>query len=118
MDIDLPGMTGIEALAQLRADAPTASIPVASADAYTMKDDRARILAAGFDGYSRSRSTCASSRPGRGPAEAVILVVDDLRQNVRLLRPSLSRAGWRMVVARPARGASSGSRRAGSISCC
>jgi len=51
MDINLPGMTGIEALAALRADAATAAIPVAALTAYAMKDDRARILAAGFDGY-------------------------------------------------------------------
>ena len=51
MDINLPGMTGIEALAALRADAATAAIPVAALTAYAMKDDRARMLAAGFDGY-------------------------------------------------------------------
>ncbi len=51
MDINLPGMTGIEALAALRADAATAAIPVAALTAYAMTDDRARILAAGFDGY-------------------------------------------------------------------
>ena len=51
MDINLPGMTGFEALAALRADALTASIPVLAVTAYAMKGDRARILAAGFDGY-------------------------------------------------------------------
>jgi two-component system cell cycle response regulator DivK len=51
MDINLPGMTGFEALTALRADASTASIPVLAVTAYAMKDDRARILAAGFDGY-------------------------------------------------------------------
>jgi two-component system cell cycle response regulator DivK len=51
MDINLPGMTGLEALALLRADAATAEIPVAALTAYAMKDDRARLLAAGFDGY-------------------------------------------------------------------
>jgi CheY-like chemotaxis protein len=51
MDINLPGMTGFEALAALRSDALTASIPVLAVTAYAMKDDRARILAAGFDGY-------------------------------------------------------------------
>jgi len=51
MDINLPGMTGFEALAALRADALTAAIPVLAVTAYAMKDDRARILAAGFDGY-------------------------------------------------------------------
>ena len=51
MDINLPGMTGLEALARLRADAATAAIPVAALTAYAMTDDRARLLAAGFDGY-------------------------------------------------------------------
>ena len=51
MDINLPGMTGIEVLQRLRADAATAAIPVLAVTAYAMKDDRARILAAGFDGY-------------------------------------------------------------------
>jgi two-component system, cell cycle response regulator DivK len=51
MDINLPRMTGLEALALLRADAATASIPVAALTAYAMTDDRARLLAAGFDGY-------------------------------------------------------------------
>ena len=51
MDINLPGMTGFEALAALRAEALTASIPVLAVTAYAMKDDRARFLAAGFDGY-------------------------------------------------------------------
>jgi CheY-like chemotaxis protein len=51
MDINLPGMTGFEALAALRSDALTAAIPVLAVTAYAMKDDRVRILAAGFDGY-------------------------------------------------------------------
>jgi two-component system cell cycle response regulator DivK len=51
MDINLPGMNGFEALAALRGDPLTASIPVLAVTAYAMKDDRARILAAGFDGY-------------------------------------------------------------------
>jgi two-component system cell cycle response regulator DivK len=51
MDINLPGMNGFEALAALRADGVTASIPVLAVTAYAMTDDRARILAAGFDGY-------------------------------------------------------------------
>jgi two-component system cell cycle response regulator DivK len=51
MDINLPGMNGFEALTALRADGVTASIPVLAVTAYAMTDDRARILAAGFDGY-------------------------------------------------------------------
>ena len=51
MDVNLPGITGLEALALLRADAATAAIPVAALTAFAMKEDRARLLAAGFDGY-------------------------------------------------------------------
>jgi two-component system, cell cycle response regulator DivK len=51
MDIQLPGMNGIDALAELRADAATRSIPVVAVTASAMMQDRQRILGAGFDAY-------------------------------------------------------------------
>jgi two-component system cell cycle response regulator DivK len=51
MDIQLPGMDGMEALRQLRRTSATASIPVVAVTALAMKDDRARLLDAGFSGY-------------------------------------------------------------------
>ena len=51
MDIQLPGISGIEALAQIRADASTRGIPVIAVTASAMNTDRSTILAAGFDGY-------------------------------------------------------------------
>jgi two-component system cell cycle response regulator DivK len=51
MDIQLPGISGIEALHQLRADAATASIPVIAVTASVMAADRRQITDAGFDGY-------------------------------------------------------------------
>ena len=51
MDIHLPGMDGIEALRQLRADPATRGIPVMAVTASAMTHDRAKIMAAGFDGY-------------------------------------------------------------------
>jgi CheY-like chemotaxis protein len=51
MDVQLPGIDGVEALAMLRADEATAGIPVAALTALAMKEDRERFLAAGFDGY-------------------------------------------------------------------
>ena len=51
MDIQLPGMNGIDALGHLRADAATRHIPVVAVTASAMMHDRQKILAAGFDGY-------------------------------------------------------------------
>jgi CheY-like chemotaxis protein len=51
MDVQLPGMDGVQALGRLRADPATSGIPVVAVTAFAMKDDRARFVAAGFDGY-------------------------------------------------------------------
>jgi two-component system cell cycle response regulator DivK len=51
MDIHLPGMSGIEALAQLRAKPATRAIPVIAFTASVMPQDRSDILAAGFDAF-------------------------------------------------------------------
>ncbi len=51
MDIQLPDIDGVEALARLRADERTASLPVLALTAQAMEGDRERFLAAGFDGY-------------------------------------------------------------------
>jgi CheY-like chemotaxis protein len=51
MDIQLPGIDGVEALGRLRRDEQTAAIPVVALTALAMKEDRERCLAAGFDGY-------------------------------------------------------------------
>jgi CheY-like chemotaxis protein len=51
MDIQLPGMNGIEALKQLRADPLTRAIPVIAVTASAMAQNRQEILSAGFDGY-------------------------------------------------------------------
>jgi len=51
MDLQLPGMDGIAALAALRADPSTQGIPVIAVTASAMTHSQAKILAAGFDGY-------------------------------------------------------------------
>jgi len=51
MDIQLPGIDGITALGQLRADPSTHAIPVIAVTASAMTQDRKKIMAAGFDGY-------------------------------------------------------------------
>jgi two-component system, cell cycle response regulator DivK len=51
MDIQLPGMNGIEAIGALRSDPVTAKIPVVAVTASVMTHDRNLITEAGFDGY-------------------------------------------------------------------
>ncbi|MGD9602874.1 MAG: response regulator [Gammaproteobacteria bacterium] len=51
MDIQLPGIDGVEALARLRADPATAAVPVVAFTASVMAGDRSRVTAAGFDAF-------------------------------------------------------------------
>src|SRR6185436_2628593 len=51
MDIQLPGINGIEAFKQLRADAKTRAIPVVALTASVTPTDRSAIAAAGFDAF-------------------------------------------------------------------
>ena len=51
MDIQLPGINGIEAFKQIRANAPTAMVPVVAVTASVTPTDRSEISAAGFDAF-------------------------------------------------------------------
>src|SRR5919108_271364 len=51
MDIQLPGISGIEAFKQIRGDANTRSIPVVALTASVTPTDRTAINAAGFDAF-------------------------------------------------------------------
>ncbi|TMH32834.1 MAG: response regulator [Betaproteobacteria bacterium] len=51
MDIRLPGMDGIAALRELRAEPATCDVPVIAVTASTMSQHRSQIVAAGFSGY-------------------------------------------------------------------
>jgi len=51
MDIQLPGMDGLELTRWLKADPATRDITILGLTAYAMKGDQEKILAAGCDGY-------------------------------------------------------------------
>jgi two-component system cell cycle response regulator DivK len=51
MDIQLPGMDGLQAIGLLKASPLTSGIPVIALTALAMKGDEERIRAAGCDGY-------------------------------------------------------------------
>jgi CheY-like chemotaxis protein len=51
MDIQLPGIDGLELTRRLKSDPTTKDIIILGLTAYAMKGDEARVLAAGCDGY-------------------------------------------------------------------
>ena len=58
MDIQLPGISGIEVTRKLRENPDFNHIPVIALTAYAMKGDRGRIIESGFDAYlSKTVST-------------------------------------------------------------
>ena len=51
MDIQLPGISGLDVTRQLKQDADLAAIPVVAVTAFAMRGDEQKILAAGCDAY-------------------------------------------------------------------
>ena len=119
MDINLPGISGIEALKILRDDPATAHIPVVALSANAMPRDIEKGLEAGFFRYltkpikvdefmerstrrwssrrrSRRSQAAGTSRWSTQPTfcAARILIVDDQEANVLLLERMLRGAGY------------------------
>lgn len=51
MDLQLPGMDGLELTRRLKSDPRTRNIIIVAVTAYAMKGDEQRVRAAGCDGY-------------------------------------------------------------------
>ncbi len=51
MDINLPGMDGLETTKRIRSSGANGSMPIIAITSYAMSGDRERILAAGCNGY-------------------------------------------------------------------
>jgi two-component system, cell cycle response regulator DivK len=51
MDIQIPGLDGITATRQLKADPATRDLRIVALTAFAMKGDREKMIAAGCDGY-------------------------------------------------------------------
>jgi CheY-like chemotaxis protein len=74
MDVQLPGMDGLELTTRLKADPATRDIVIVAVTAYDDKRDEERALAAGCDGYlakpidTRSISQTVAGYLERAPA--------------------------------------------------
>ncbi|HSS38292.1 MAG TPA: response regulator [Polyangia bacterium] len=77
MDVQMPGMTGLQATGAIRALPGGAQVPILALTAQAMKGDRERILAAGCDDYV--------AKPFQ-PKELTEAIVRLLRRDARLLR--------------------------------
>ncbi len=51
VDIQLPGISGIEAARQIRASGANGSIPIIAITSYAQKGDREKVMEAGCNGY-------------------------------------------------------------------
>lgn len=51
MDIDLPGIDGIEAIRRIRASEANGDIPIIAITSFAMHGDRKKIMGAGCNGY-------------------------------------------------------------------
>ena len=51
MDIQLPGMSGVEVIRRMRAEVELSTVPIVALTALVMPGDRERCLAAGADEY-------------------------------------------------------------------
>jgi PAS domain S-box-containing protein len=117
MDIQLPGIDGLELTRRLKADPATRDVPIIAVTAYAMKGDREKALAAGCNGYLAKpidpielpdiiRGLLASPAPSAAPAApsapataATILLVEDNATTRKSLRLSLESEGHVVVEA-------------------
>jgi CheY-like chemotaxis protein len=51
LDIDMPGLDGLQVVKKIREDASLANLPVVAVTAFAMEPDRERCMAAGFTAY-------------------------------------------------------------------
>jgi CheY-like chemotaxis protein/nitrogen-specific signal transduction histidine kinase/HPt (histidine-containing phosphotransfer) domain-containing protein len=111
MDINLPGISGIEALQSLREDPATADIPVVALSASAMPDDIEKGQLAGFFRYLTKPiniddfSDTLDAALVRRERLAVILVVEDLPENRLLIKSYLRGSDCRLEFAENGRAA-------------
>lgn len=109
MDIQLPGMDGLELTRRLKSDPATRDIVILAVTAYAMKGDRERVLAAGCDGYlakpidplqlpvivaSHLRAAGEAQPHPRVERRRRVLVVEDNPSSRRILQVALGSHGF------------------------
>jgi two-component system cell cycle response regulator len=125
-DIQMPGLDGFGVARAVRLDARLARIPLVAVTAFAMRDDRERVLAAGFDGYITkpivpeefvgqveaflpAEGSHTGVTAGRDsdpvPSGPWILAVDNSPVNLSVVRSTLEPFGYRVTTANSVKGA-------------
>lgn len=120
MDIQLPGMNGLEATRIIKANPDLKQIPVVALTSHAMSGDEKKAIEAGCDGYMTkpidtrtflndiaryigNEEPRTSVVKGAAIKEtfrgAKILIVDDDPVNVKLIKGILARGGYKLFVA-------------------
>lgn len=126
-DLQMPKLDGFEVTRQIRQDPLLSKVPLVAVTAYTMRGDRERVLAAGFDGYlgkpivpeefvsqvesflkPAARSMVRPGAPGADqteppppvPYRSTLLVVDNSPVNLSLMRSILEPFGYSVFTVR------------------
>jgi two-component system cell cycle response regulator len=123
-----PGIDGFEVARRLKSDPALGRVPLIAVTAFAMVGDRERVLAAGFDGYiakpiepqsfidridaflrDEKRHAAAPRRapkiaaqgaaPATAPNGKYVLIVDDTKANIELLRNILGSVGYETAAA-------------------
>jgi two-component system cell cycle response regulator len=114
MDVQLPGIDGLELTRRLKANSRYKHIPVVALTAYAMKADQERAADAGCSGHiakpietrtfvesvRRYLETVAVSATAKEPQRKLILVADDDPAQRRLLEIHLTQLGFEVVAAK------------------
>jgi len=125
-DLQMPKLDGYEVARQVRLDPRLSKLPLVAVTAFTMRGDRDKVLAAGFDGYlgkpivpeefvsqveaflppdrrctvRPTAPTSDQTQPPPPPAQyhSTLLVVDNSPVNLRLMRSMLEPFGYKVLT--------------------
>lgn len=123
-DLQMPKLDGYDVVRQIRLDPRLSKLPLVAVTAFTMRGDRDKVLAAGFDGYlgkpivpeefvsqveaflppdrrSTVRPTARTSdqtQPPPAQYRSTVLVVDNSPVNLSLMRSILEPFGYKVLT--------------------